>query len=212
MRIPGVPYEPGPYPRGAQHPVSVVCHRTDGGWDGDKAVGLGARGGIGFHLLVGREQGQWCQFYDTATRCNHAAGGNTDSIGIEVTGTDDDPMTEWQVQALGHIVAALRDGDGIPVQHLQWGSGRVAAYAGYRDHSQVSGSTHTDGWTPDDWARIVAHLDGDDDMLPGERDALIEVRDNVRALVAAIDKLANAVTVNLSETRDNVRKLVERDA
>lgn len=210
MRIAGVPFEGGPYGRGAQHPTSVVCHRTYGKWAGDMAVGRGARNGIGFHLLVGREPGQWCQFYDTAERCNHAAGGNTDSIGIEVTGTDAEPMTAWQVQALAQIVAALRDGDGIPVRHLPWGSGRVGSYHGYRDHAQVSGSTHTDGWTPADWARIVAHLDGDDDMLPGDRDALVEVRDNVRALVAAVDKLAEAVTLSLSETRDNVRKLVER--
>lgn len=177
----GVPYDPGPYSQGTQHPVSVVCHRTYGKWGGDYAVGKGSRHLIGFHLLVGKDEGQWVQFYDTTVRCNHAAGGNRDSIGIEVTGRDDEAMTDWQVRALAHIVAELAQGDGIPAVHLDWGSGRVASFHGYRDHAQVAGSTHTDGWTPADWARIVGSTQEDDMFTDEDRSAL-------QSLAAAVQR------------------------
>lgn len=48
------------------------------------------------------------------------------------------------------------------------------------------------------------------DMTPGESEALVEVRDNVRTLVGLVTQLVTAITENLTETRDNVRKLVER--
>lgn len=48
------------------------------------------------------------------------------------------------------------------------------------------------------------------DMTPGESEALVEVRDNVRTLVGLVNQLVAAINENLTETRDNVRKLVER--
>lgn len=175
MIVAGVPYDPGPYPQGAQTPMQVVCHRTYGAWGGDYGVGKGSRKGIGFHFLVGKDEGQWVQFYDTQQRCNHAAGGNRDSIGIEVTGTDDDVMTDWQVRALARIVDALAVGDGIPATHLDWSTGRVGSYCGYRDHGQVAGSTHTDGWTRADWDRIVSATGQEvDDMFTDEDRAALQ--------------------------------------
>lgn len=157
-----LPHDPGPYPQGAQTPTQVVCHRTYGSWAGDYGVGKGSRKGIGFHFLVGKQQGQWVQFYDTAQRCNHAAGGNRDSIGIEVTGTDTDVMTGWQVEALGQLVQWLADTHGIPA--TKYHGPRTSFFAGYRDHADVAGSTHTDYWSDADWARIVAHAGEADDM------------------------------------------------
>lgn len=51
---------------------------------------------------------------------------------------------------------------------------------------------------------------GDDDMTPGESAALTETRDNVRKVVTLVEQLVTAINENLTETRDNVRKLVER--
>lgn len=48
------------------------------------------------------------------------------------------------------------------------------------------------------------------DMTPGESEALVETRDNVRTLVGLVNQLVVAINENLTETRDNVRKLVER--
>lgn len=164
-RCPGVPWDPGPYPRGNQEPNAVIAHRTWGSWNGDYAVGKGARSGIGFHFLVGKSEGQWVQFYESNVRCNHAAGGNVGTIGIEVTGTDDDPMTDWQVRALGHICRWISDTHGIPLVKYQ--GGRTSTFHGWRDHADVAGSDHTDYWSDEDWQRIVAAAGGQeaDDMF-----------------------------------------------
>lgn len=180
--MPGVPHDPGPYPQGAQSPGQVVCHRTYGSWGGDYGVGKGSRRGIGFHFIVGKQPGQWCQFYDSQQRCNHAAGGNRDSIGIEVTGTDDDTMTDWQVSALGQIVQWLASEHGIPAAKYQ--GPRTSWYAGYRDHADVAGSTHTDGWTDSDWSRIIAAGEQDDMFDDNDKQRLL----NVEGAVARLEK------------------------
>ena len=83
-------------------------------------------------------------------------------------------------------------------------------------HSYTGASAHTEhvhlsipAWARDDmrpWLTTVEEAD----MTPGETEALIEARDNVRTLVGLVNQLVVAINENLTETRDNVRKLVER--
>lgn len=208
MRCPDVPFDPGPS-HGGQIPTEVICHRTYGAYPGDYGVGKGSRGSISFHFLVGKHDGEWVQFVDTEQVAYHAKGDNVGTIGIEVTGTDADVMTDWQVRALGHICKWISDAHGIPLVKYQ--GGRTSTFHGWRDHADVAGSDHTDHWTDNDWIRIVAAAGGrEDDMTPGESEALVETRDNVRTLVGLVNQLVTAISENLTETRDNVRKLVER--
>lgn len=182
MRCPGVPFDPGPS-HGGQAPSEVICHRTYGSWNGDYAVGKGARGSISFHFLVGQDEGQWVQFVDTEQIAYHAKGDNTGTIGIEVTGTDGDVMTDWQVSALGHICRWISAAHGIPLVHYQ--GGRTSTFNGWRDHNQVAGSDHTDYWSESDWARIVAAAGGqeDDDMTADQAAKL----DAIFAAIGRID-------------------------
>lgn len=158
MRVSGVPFDPGDHPRGPFTPTAIVLHRTYGRWTGDYAVGKHGRDGepIGFHFLVGKEKGQWVQFHDSATKCSHAKGANRWAIGIELEGTNEDPLTDWQVRALAWIVAAVCDAHGIPRTYAFGGKRREVK--GLLPHALVPGSNHTDYVTPGDWQRVRVHL------------------------------------------------------
>lgn len=166
-RCPGVPFDPGPS-HGSQNPTEVIAHRTYGRWNGDYAVGKGSRGSISFHFLVGKDEGQWVQFVDTNRVAYHAKGDNVGTIGIEVGGSDADVMTDWQVRALGHICRWISDEHDIPL--VKYRGGRTSTFHGWRDHRQVAGSDHTDGWTESDWARIVAAAAELEDDMFGDLD------------------------------------------
>ena len=172
MRCPDVPFDPGPS-HGGQIPTEVICHRTYGRWGGDYNVGKGSRGSISFHFLVGPDEGQWVQFVDTDRVAYHARGDNVGTIGIEVTGTDDDRMTDWQVRALGHICRWISDTHGIPL--VKYHGGRTSTFHGWRDHADVAGSDHTDYWSDEDWDRIVAAAGGqEDDMFTDSDRAVLD--------------------------------------
>lgn len=151
-------------------PIAAVCHRTYGGWSGDYAVGKGARGPIGFHFLVGKEAGQWVQFTSTDEVCYHAKGANGWSVGVEVTGTNEDPFTDWQVAACAQIVAWLHETHGIPLDYVD--AGRAGPRAGFVAHNAVAGSDHGDRWGAN-WDRIVAATGGVD-VTPEEHSLLWE--------------------------------------
>lgn len=174
MRCPDVPYDPGPS-HGGQTPSEVICHRTYGRWGGDYNVGQGSRGSISFHFLVGPDEGQWVQFVDTDRVAYHAKGDNTGTIGIEVSGTDADRMTDWQVRALAHICRWISDTHGIPL--VKYRGPRTSTFHGWRDHGDVAGSDHTDGWTDEDWQRIVGQQEEDDmfdDQARAELDRVVQ--------------------------------------
>lgn len=146
---------------GGIDPIAAICHRTYGSVAGDLAVMQGARDGIGFHLLVGPSTGQWWQGADTNRKCWHAAGANDWSVGIEVTGSNDDPFTDWQVWACGQIVAWLHDVHDIPL--VYYDSGREGRRPGFVAHNAVARSDHGDRWA-DNWDRVVATIEGEVDM------------------------------------------------
>lgn len=206
-RCPDVPFDPGPS-HGGQSPTEVICHRTYGSWPGDYGVGKGSRGGISFHFLVGTDEGQWVQFVDTNEVAYHARGDNTGTIGIEVSGTDGDVMTDWQVRALGHICRWISDTHGIPLVHYQ--GGRTSTFNGWRDHNQVAGSDHTDYWSETDWARIVAAAGGqEDDMTPDQSAKL----DAVFNAIGRLDAEGDGTTVSWSawmQHLENIEAAVAR--
>ncbi len=153
--LPSIPYDPGPT-HGPLTFGAAVCHRTYGSWGGDYGVGKGSRGGISFHFLVGKDDGQWVQFAPVDRLCYHAAGANGDTVGIEVSGKNGDDFTDWQVEKVGEIVQWLNSEHGLPLVYRQ--SGRIPSetWHGFLAHNAVAGSTHTDYWTPGDWAKVSA--------------------------------------------------------
>ena len=175
VRVPGVPFDQGRHPQGkfsGNFPVAGVLHRTYGvfGKDGYRsAYNIGKNGrngvGIGFHFLIGKNEGQWVQFYDTDVKAAHAAGANTWAIGIEFDGVNEDVLTDWQVRAGAHILAAMADK--IPLTYYD---GPRKLVRGWLNHASVPGSDHTDKVTREDWARLVARAGNQTPTLPAKEE------------------------------------------
>ena len=159
MKVQGVPFDQGNHPQGTLNPTAVVVHRTYGTLEGDgfkSAYSIGKNGrnglGIGFHFLVGKNEGQWVQFYDTQVKAAHAKGANSWAIGIEFDGINEGPLTDWQVRAGAAICSAISAAHGIPLTYYDGARQQVA---GYLAHASVPTSTHTDRLTREDWDRIA---------------------------------------------------------
>lgn len=155
-RCPGVPFDPGMWPQGGLSASAVILHRTYGSWGGDYSVGKGTgREGIGFHFLVGRDDGNVMQFYDTATKCSHASGANSWSVGIEFEGTNDEPLTENQLYWGGEIIRWLTGDVGLSLAAYYDGP-RKGESEEYRGHRTVEGSDHGDYITRSDYDKMIA--------------------------------------------------------
>ncbi len=164
MRAAGVPFDGGRHPQGALRPTGVVLHRTYGSLTQDQYrgaynIGKNGRGGvgIGFHFLIGKNEGQWIQFYDTNVKCAHAKGANSWAIGIEFDGVNEGPLTDWQVRAGAWILAQINHAHGISLDRYTT-QGPRRKINGCLPHSLVPGSNHTDLVTEIDFARIRAHI------------------------------------------------------
>lgn len=198
MWMPGIPHDPADT-HGGLVSVAAVCHRTYGGWGGDYAVGQGSRGSIGFHFLVGPNDGQWVQFASTDERCYHAKGANDWSVGIEVSGTNEDPFTPWQVLACAEIVGWLHDTHGIPLDYYD--SGRAGRRAGFVAHNAIAGSDHTDRWGAN-WDRVVAQIGVD--MTPEEHGQLWETwqrAKNLESWAGALEKLVHTLIAKVDSVK-----------
>lgn len=112
---PGCPYDPGNAGIARRIKVqTVTIHRTTGTWPGDYSVGKNRSHNDGtFQYLIGQAHGQWVQFYPLDTFASHAAGANQVGPGIEISGQNGEPLTDWQVDALGRVLRFLRDEWGI---------------------------------------------------------------------------------------------------
>ena len=154
MRVTNCPQDPGLHPQGPLTPTAIVWHRTYGKWPGDYAVGKNGRDGvgIGFHFLIGKASMRWNQFYDTMIEAAHALGANNWAIGIELEGTNDEPLTDWQVAALRWITQMVCDAHKIPRTYTNTGARRKIN--GILPHLLVPGSTHTDTISWADWQRV----------------------------------------------------------
>ena len=133
----------------------VICHRTYGGWGGDYAV-IQSEGLA--HLLIGKDEGQWVQFGPPNALFYHCNGAN-DGYGIEVTGTNEDDFTDWQIRCLRYVVPLLSSVIGVPQTYDDnaWVNGHT--YVGFHSHNGVSTddgtSQHTNIWKRSDWDKIV---------------------------------------------------------
>lgn len=155
MRVGGVPYHRGKHPQGPLKPTAVVLHRTFGSWRGDFSVGKNGRDGqgIGFHFLIGKDEGQWAQFYDTSIEAAHAKGANSWSVGVEFEGTNADPLTDWQLRAGLWVLKAVTSAHNIPLSYTDTGDRRRVN--GCLPHRLVPGSDHTDFITRADWDKMT---------------------------------------------------------
>jgi hypothetical protein len=154
-------------------PVAITLHRTYGGWSGDYSVGKNQ--GL-FQFLVGQDDGQWVQFADTNRVSYHCNGANFKSFGIELTGTNEDVLTPWQVARLGEILHWAHDTHGIPLDYLDPGSTPPASvhvnsgsFSGVISHVSVQtddgSAQHSDLVTVEDFNRAIGST-GDDDVTP----------------------------------------------
>lgn len=146
-------------------------HRTIGRWAGDKAV-LSRQRVPSVHFLVGQDEGQWVEFYDTNTTTAHAAGANDYAVGIEFSGQNSDveELTDWQIKAGAHIVRELNQAHGIPLLFLETGP-RVTEFRGFLNHSNVETTpqyTHYDFITKAAWDRMVSGQEDDMPYTPAE--------------------------------------------
>lgn len=158
MRVGGVPFDQGKHPQGSLRPTAIVLHRTYGtlngdGYNGAYVIGKNGRGGvgIGFHFLVGKNEGQWVQFYDTNVKAAHAKGANSWAVGIEFDGVNEGPLTDWQVRAGAWIISCVTEEHQIPRSYYNASRAKVN---GVLPHSSVPGSDHTDMVTRADWYRM----------------------------------------------------------
>lgn len=162
-RIPGVPFDQGRHPQGifrAGEPSAGVLHRTYGRYAGDYSVGKNGRDGvgIGFPVLIGKNEGQWVQFYNLNVMTAHAKGANSWAFGIEFEGKNEEPLTAWQLRAGAWCIAFMSSEFGIPLDYYSTGARRRVH--GWLPHSLVPGSTHTDLITRDDWNRMAEYWSG----------------------------------------------------
>lgn len=199
--MPGIPQDPGSNPRGGFSPIGVVKHETFGGWNGDYSVGVGnADDVIGFHFLIGKNEGQWVQFYSIFTKCNHAAGGNSYYVGIEVTGSNDE-MTDWQRRASKAVCSFIMDEGSMPGVHAT--GGRQGAFNGFINHLQVLGSDHDDYWHEDDanyatsGGAVTVSDDGDDELTEDQAAKLEAIFNRTENMERFYNDLASGVFVDL---------------
>lgn len=142
---------------------AIVLHRTYGAWGGDYSVG---KQGI-FHFLIGKESGNWVQFAPTENAQWHCNGANMFSVGIELEGTNEEPLTPWQAARLGDVVRWISQEHGVPLNYLDPGSVPYASvhvndgnFHGVLCHASVQtddgSQQHTDIVTPADWLRAIS--------------------------------------------------------
>jgi len=184
VRVDGIPFEQGNV-HGSLHPIAVVLHRTYGGWPGSKGVAFGSEG-LGFHFLIGKQEGRVVQLADTTQKCWHAKGGNAWSLGIEFEGVNEDPLTDWQIATAGRIVLPVVRAHGIPLDYMAPSAGRKAPSPGIRNHRNVPGSDHDDFVSPDDWQRIVGAMSAEEDDMFTDQDR--QILEDLRARISAVEQ------------------------
>lgn len=146
-KIAEVPYDQGVHiGSGAYGPVIAgICHRTQGHWIGDYHIGKFSSGPpdySGFHWLIGEDFGEWCQFYDSDTKANHARGANEWAVGIEFSGNTGSPLNYWQLMSGSKIIRWVNATYHLPPTFYT--GPRIGKARGWRGHVSVLGSDHTD--------------------------------------------------------------------
>lgn len=150
-------------PMGSLSPEAVTLHRTYGYWPGDYAV---IRNNSLCQFLIGKDNGNWVQFMDSTAVAYHCNGANFRAVGIELEGTNDDPLTDWQAARLGDVLRFLSAEHGIPLDYLDPNSVPAASvsvnHSGFRgviSHVSVAtddgSSQHSDEVSVADFQRAL---------------------------------------------------------
>ncbi len=158
MQVAGCPQDVG-HGHGPMNPSGGILHRSYGGWGGDVAT---VRNSGLAHFVVGKDEGQWVQLADT-TEVTYSVGNwqaNNATVAIEFTGTNEEPLTDWQARAGGEIIRQVSAAHGIEVAYNDGSEGPVynGPWVAWRAHRGVhpdQGTQHTDFITAEDWPRMM---------------------------------------------------------
>lgn len=183
--MPGCPSDPAT-PKGSLTPIAIVLHRTYGQWAGDYSVGKNQ--GY-FQFLIGQDDGQWVQFMDTNSVAWHANGANFKAFGIELTGTNEDTLTPWQLDRLGAVLHWASTTHGIPLTYTDPSVTQPASihvndgnFQGVISHASVQtddgSAQHSDLITLSDYQLATQ----EDNLLPDERGWLENTNNKVNDL------------------------------
>lgn len=159
--IPGVPIDVGNWHGYHVCKPEVTCHRTYGAWGGDYSV---IKSGGLAHLLIGKEEGQWCQFAPANVVQWHDA--VNVGYGVEITGINEDDFTAWQLRATAYCMPHLEAMISVPRRYSDGSDGwvDVNSWSGWHSHNMIipsnGGSQHTNIWKRSDWDKIVALVSG----------------------------------------------------
>lgn len=155
--LPGLPQDDGVDHGLLSLFTGCALHRTYGSWPGDYSViknnGL-------CHVLIGQEYGQWVQFIGL-DRVQWHCGSNWWGPGIEFTGVNEEPLTDWQVAAGRHVILSMAYILGIALNYSDGTDGWAPTpIYGFHAHNGIipdgGGSQHTNLVTMSDWARMMA--------------------------------------------------------
>lgn len=152
--FPGIPVRLNHHmvnPPTALNPSGVTLHRTYGFWVGDQHTLLKGRV-PSTHFLVGKESGQWLQMVSARHLANHSNGSNSWSIGIEFSGKNEEPLTQWQLISLSKLIKWTNETFNIPRALYPSPGKRVSHFNGWISHGDIlSTKPHTDRVTMFDW-------------------------------------------------------------
>lgn len=168
---------------------AVVLHRTYGYWPGDYSVG---KQGI-FQFLIGKADGNWVQFAPSEDCQWHCNGANRYAVGIELEGTNDDPLTDWQAARLGDVLRWVNATHGVPLEYLDpFGVAPASVWVnsgnfrGVISHVSVKtddgSSQHGDFILPADFQRALGATPAGDDVTPEQMATLGQWMQEQRAL------------------------------
>lgn len=164
LYVPGIPVEFGDvHGENTKGLKAVTLHRTYGSWAGDDAVI--DHGGLA-QWLIGKDPGNWRQYMGADEIAYHCNGANFVGPGIELEGTNEDVLTDWQVQCLGTIAQWCNANLNIPLTYQDPATTPPASihvndgnFYGFISHASVmtddGSAQHSDLVTMADWQRAV---------------------------------------------------------
>lgn len=165
-RMPGIDYDRGKSHGNVVRLDAIVLHRTYGKWAGDVAVCK--RDGL-CHFVIGKLNGQAKQLVDFEELQWHC-GSNSYSFGIEFEGTNEEPLTENQLNWGAKILEFANKTFGIPLSyvdpyaHAPKSFNLQGGYKGVLSHYSVrpanGGSQHVDIVTVSDWNKMMDRING----------------------------------------------------
>lgn len=178
-------------------PLAIVLHRTypprkkveydsyPGDYGSIKAKEL-------CQFLIGKEEGEYVQFMSTDRVAYHCDGANWKAFGVELSGYNEEPLTEWQIARLHDVLQYGHDHYAIPLTYADPATTEHASiwvnggnFRGVISHDSVrtdeaikqadgtwKSDQHSDAVTLADFQRAV---EGDDMFQDNDRGLLQQI-------------------------------------